>query len=176
MPSEWWGDTEKARALIESEGPWPSPTPISNGVFVPLDVDRYAGLAMVVAFGENAGLKFEGVNAATFQRTGPGDYRRRNGGGGAGYTMNDRWEIGADEKAVVKLRVHSGRGSEPSDALFLCGPEVVTIEVERREETRIADVREGPGWFGVIWPSGDPPRVSAFDGNGDQTCLWTPPI
>ncbi len=128
-------DTETARALIESEGPWPSPAPISNRLFVPLDVDRYGDLAMVVAFGENAGLKLKGVNAATLQRRGPGDYWRRNGGGGVGYTLNDRWEIGADEKAVIKLRVHSGWGS-PSPPMLSSSADL------RSQWSKLSAVRE----------------------------------
>jgi hypothetical protein len=49
----WWPNPDSISALIESDGPWPSPSPQSNGTFLPLDVDRYDGLAVVLGYGKN---------------------------------------------------------------------------------------------------------------------------
>ena len=51
MPRGWWPTVESARVVIEGEDVWPAASPQSNGVFTPLDVDRYQSLAIVVGYG-----------------------------------------------------------------------------------------------------------------------------
>jgi hypothetical protein len=61
-------------------------------------------------------------------------------------------------------------------AVFLCGPDVASVEIRRQLGVRIADVRIGPGWLAVLWTNNDPAEVLAFTGPGTQTFSWTPPI
>jgi hypothetical protein len=171
---QWWGDSELVPTLIDSAGPWPISVATSNGVCVPLDVDRCGDLAVVVAFGVLPGLGTEGVADATFDKDRTGRWRRRNGGG-SGYGLNERWDVPSDGRFALHLKVHAGWGSHPTDAIFLCGPEVAIVEVERRDSLRRADVKEGPGWLGIIWPPDDPPLVRVYDAGGRETDVWTPP-
>lgn len=53
MPRQWWSSLGAVSAIIESKGPWPSPTPEYTGIFLPLDVDRYDDLVIVVGHGPN---------------------------------------------------------------------------------------------------------------------------
>jgi hypothetical protein len=170
----WWGDSELVLTLIESPGPWPVSVARSNGICVPLDVDRYGDLAMIVAFGPLPGVETEGVAGATFAKDRTGTWRRRNGGG-SGYRSNERSHVPDETSCELLLKVHAGWGSHPTDAIFLCGPEVARVDVKRRNSLRTADVSEGPGWLGIIWPPDDPPLVRAYDAGGEGVFAWAPP-
>ena len=43
--------------------------------------------------------------------------------------------------------------------IFVCGLDVASVEVHRRNEVRIADVTRGPGWLVVLWTPDDPATV-----------------
>ena len=60
-------------------------------------------------------------------------------------------------------------------AVFLCGPDVATVEIRRKRGGRTADVRVGPGWLSVVSTKDDPAEVLAFTARGLQTFSWIPP-
>jgi hypothetical protein len=165
VPRQWWPDIESANAVIESDGPWPSSSPESNGRFVPLDVDRHEGFAVVVGFGQ----------------TDTGQWDRRGGGGSEGRDLGERESLVAGREAL-HLRVSGDTGwsafetrPEFEFAAFLCGPDVATVEIRRHRGVRTADVRVGPGWLSVVWAKDDPVQVLAFSAHGTQSFSWTPP-
>jgi hypothetical protein len=51
---------------------------------------------------------------------------------------------------------------EFSFAVFMCGPAVASVEVDRRLGMRTADVSAGPGWLTVLWTPDDPVSVAAY--------------
>jgi len=65
--------------------------------------------------------------------------------------------------SIRQLRVTSGRTGD-AGAQMLCA----LVEVERGRSHRKADVSEGPGWLGVIWPPDDPPVLRAYDAGGAE--------
>ena len=179
MPRQWWPDSESAKAIIESEGPWPSPSPKSNGRFLPLDVDRYKGFAVVVGFGPNRDAK-DVLGSDEFERTDAGLWRHLGGGGGSN-DLAERRDI-REARGALHLRMSGGTGMELFEArtefefaVFVCGPDVATVEIRRQLGVRTADVRTGPGWLAVLWTKDDPPEVLAFTGQGAQTFSWMPP-
>ena len=48
--------------------------------------------------------------------------------------------------------------------VFLCGPDVATVRIQRSDGIRTADVNVGPGWLAVLWT----PAASPSHGN----CFW----
>jgi hypothetical protein len=179
VPTQWWPDAESANAVIESEGPWPSSSPQSNGRFVALDVDRHEGLAVVVGFGPNWHGR-EVLRSDKFKQTAAGLWSHL-GGGGASHDLDERTNLNTGGQAL-HLRMSGKSGwtlAEPrawvESAVFLCGPDVGSVEIGRRGGVRTADVRTGPGWLGVVWAEDDPPEVVAFTAQGAQTFSWAPP-
>src|ERR1700728_153306 len=61
--------------------------------------------------------------------------------------------------------------SSPFFAVFLCGPAVTTVEVDRRHGIRVADVSAGPGWLSVLWTADDPAVVSAYTADRRRSFL-----
>lgn len=179
MPRQWFPESKGAKALIESEGPWPSSSPESNGSFLPLDVDRYESFAVVVGFGPNRHGR--GVlGSDRFERTDSGLWNHLGGSGG-GHDLAERRNLNAGRRALL-LRMSGNTGwtllqarAEFEYAVILCGPDVVTVEIRRQRGIRTADVRTGPGWLAVLWTNDDPAEVVAFTGQGAQTFSWTPP-
>lgn len=179
MPRHWWPDSESAKALIESEGPWPSPSPQWNGRFLPLDVDNYESFAVVLGFGPNRYGR-DVLGSDEFERTDAGLWKHLGGGGG-GHDLAERRNLIAGRQAL-HLRISGGTGwsllealAEFEFAVFLCGPDVASVKIRRQRGVRTADVRTGPGWLAVLWTNDDPAEVLAFTGEGAQTFKWTPP-
>ena len=92
-----------------------------------------------------------------------------------------RWDI-QDEREALHFRMGGSSGKSPFDdrrefffAVFLCGPAVTAVKVERRQGIRIADVSAGPGWLTVLWTPDDPATVTAYTAVGEQSFLWTSP-
>jgi hypothetical protein len=73
---------------------------------------------------------------------------RRYGGGAGDYTPSGRSEVNSEDTELLQWRMYVGWGSQRMNAVFFCGPEVATVEVERRRGSRIPDVRDGAGWLG----------------------------
>jgi len=176
----WWPSDEAVRAVIDVDGPWPSLSPVSNGTFVPFDVDKYDGLAVVVGYGRNRKGR-EVLGFDEFQRNEAGRWEH-TGGGGSGWSPRQRWDL-QDARDALQVQIEGSTGESPfaarrpsSFAVFLCGPAVMTVEVNRRHGTRVADVSAGPGWLTVLWTPDDPARVTAFTADGRQSFLWTAPI
>jgi hypothetical protein len=180
VPRQWWPDIESANAVIESDGPWPSWSPISNGRFVPLDVDRHERFAVVVGFGP-AWHGRDMLGFDEFEQTDTGLWDRRAGGGKEGQDLGERESLVAGRDAL-HLRLSGDTAwsafetrPEFEFAAFLCGPDVATVEIRRQRSVRIADVRVGPGWLAVVWAKDDPAQVLAFTARGTQSFSWIPP-
>src|SRR6202453_4623635 len=90
MPINWWPSDDAARAVIESDGPWPSLVPVSNGTFTPFDVDKYDGLAVVVGHGRNRKGR-EVLGSDEFQQNKSGEWQHL-AGGGSGWSLRPRWD------------------------------------------------------------------------------------
>jgi hypothetical protein len=179
VPTNWWPDVESANSVIESKGPWPQLSPQSSGSFVALDVDRHDDLAVVVGFGPNR-HGTDVLGADEFKRTETGEWDWLSGGGGS-HDLGERSRPTIDRQ-TLHLRMSGKSGWTPLEprlwieqAVFLCGPDIDSVEIRRRGGVRIADMRTGPGWLGVIWAESDPPEVVAFTAQGSQTFRWTPP-
>jgi hypothetical protein len=165
VPMLWWPSDEVVSAVIDGEGPWPSQFPVSNGMFVPFDVDNYDGLAVVIGYGRNRKGR-EVLGSDEFQQNEAGTWEHL-AGGGSGWSPRQRWDI-QDEKEALHLRMGGSSGKSPFDArrefsfaVFLCGPAVTTVEVDRRHGIRVADVSAGTRWLSVLLTSNDPTLVSA---------------
>jgi hypothetical protein len=179
VPAQWWPEVESANAVIDSEGPWPSLSPRSNGRFVALDVDRHEGVAIVVGFGPNRHGRHV-LGSDEFKRTEPGQWDYVSGSG-ISHDLDKRTTLTVDGQ-TLHLCMSGKSGWSPLEprariesAVFLCGPDVGSVEIRRRGGVRIADLRTGPGWLGVVWAEGDPPEVVAFTAQGSQTFSWSPP-
>ena len=180
MPRQWWPTIESANAVIEGEGQWPATSPESNGRFVPLDVDKHEGFAVVVGFGPGRDGR-DVLGFDEFERTDAGLWNRQGGGGSGGHTLSERQGLIVGRSAL-HFRAGCTTGWSPFEvrpefghAVFLCGPDVVTVEIRRQRGGRTADVRDGPGWLSVVWAKDDPAEVLAFTAQGSQTFRWAPP-
>jgi hypothetical protein len=176
VPMIWWPSDDAVSAVIDGAGPWPSPVPVSNGTFVPFDVDKYEGLAVVVGRGCNRKGR-EVLGTDEFQQDEAGVWEHLSGGVSA-WSPRHRWDL-QDGRDGLHLRMEGSSGRSPFDdrrelsfAVFLCGPVVTTVEVARRLGTRTADVSAGPGWLAVLWTAGDPAAVTAYSADGRQSFLW----
>jgi hypothetical protein len=179
MPMNWWPSDDAVSDVIEGDGPWPSRSLASNGMFVPFDVDLYDGLAVVIGHGRNRKGR-DVLGADQFQRDETGTWAHV-GGAGSGWLLGQRWDLESAREAL-HYRMGGSSGTSPFDdrrefsfAVFLCGPAVAAVEVRRRHGTRDADVSAGPGWLTVLWTPGDPATVTASAAGGHQSFLWTAP-
>jgi len=174
-----WLDEQIALAVIDSPGPWPARWVSSDAAFVPLDVDTYDRFAMVLCFGDDDLVTHKVVGFGVFEDTGAGRWRRVFGGAGGrdGMDLLDRQRLEGDDRQRLHLRQHDSWESQArsQQVVFLCGPDVATVEIRRQRGTRVAEVSEGPGWLGVLWTPDTPPEVVAFAADGAQTFHWTPP-
>ena len=177
MPMLWWPSDDVVSAVIDGEGPWPTLSPASNGTCVPFDVDKYEDLAVVVGHGRNRkGRQVLGLDQ--FQQNEAGTWEHLAGSGSA-WSLGQRWDL-QEARDALHFRMGGSSGTSPFDArrefsfaVFMCGPAVTTVEVDRRQGTRIADVSAGPGWLAVLWTPDDPAVVTAFTADGRQSFLWS---
>ncbi len=177
MPMVWWPNDEAVSAVIDGEGPWPSPWPATDGTFVAFDVDKYEDLAVVIGHGRNRkGRDVLGSDA--FQRNQAGVWEH-SASSAESWSPEQRWDL-QDGRETLQLRIGGSSGSstfearrEFSFAVFLCGPAVSTVEVTRRQGIRKADVSAGPGWLTVLWTPDDPAGVIAYTADGRQSFVWT---
>lgn len=175
----WWPSDDAVNAVIDGEGPWPSLSPESNGLFVPFDVDKYDGLAVVIGYGRNRKGR-EVLGSDEFQQNATGTWEH-SAGSTSGWLPRPRWDL-PSERDALHFRMGGSSGESPFDArrsfsfaVFLCGPAVTTVEVDRRHGSRIADVSAGPGWLAVLWTSDDPVVLRAYSADGRQSFQWTSP-
>ena len=179
MPMIWWPSDDAVSAVINGEGPWPALSPVAHGMFVPFDVDKYDGLAVVVGHGRNRKGR-EVLGRDEFQQNESGSWEHLSGGG-SGWSPTQRWDL-QDGRDLLHFRMGGTSEESPFDArrrfsfaVFLCGPAVTTVEVHRRLGSRMADVSAGPGWLAVLWTPGDPAEVRASTADGRQSFLWASP-
>ena len=175
----WWPTDDVVREVVDGEGPWPSRSPVSTGLFVPFDVDKYDGLALVVGYGRNRKGR-EVLGSDEFQQNEAGSWAHLAGSASA-WSPTQRWEL-PSEREELHFRMGGWSGRSPFDArrelsfaVFECGPAVTTVEVGRRLGTRVADVSAGPGWLAVLWTADDPAEVTATSADGRQSFVWTSP-
>jgi hypothetical protein len=175
----WWPSDDLVRAVVDGGGPWPSLSPVSNGTFVPFDVDKYDGLAVVIGYGRNRKGR-EVLGSDEFQLNEAGAWEHVSGAG-SGWSPRQRGDLPAAREAL-HLRMGGSSGESPFDArrrvsfaVFLCGPAVTRVEIDRRHGSRIADVSAGPGWLAILWTSDDPAVVRAYTADGRQSFLWSSP-
>jgi hypothetical protein len=178
MPMNWWPSDAAAAAVIDSEGPWPSRSPLSTGTCVPFDVDKYDGLAVVVGYGRNRKGR-EVLGTDEFQQDDTGRWLHL-AGSGSGWLPTQRWDL-VEEREALHLRMEGSSGGSPFDArrelsfaVFMCGPAVAAVEVVRRHGMRAAEVSAGPGWLTVLWTPDDPATVTAYAADGRRSFSWTP--
>jgi hypothetical protein len=173
----WWPTDDAVSEVIDGEGPWPSRSPVSTGLFVPFDVDTYDGLALVVGYGRNRKGR-EVLGSDEFHQNEAGRWEHWSGAASA-WSPTQRWDVpsGRDQ---LHLRMRGSSDVSPFDArrrlsfaVFFCGPAVTTVEVTRRRGIRTADVSAGPGWLGVLWTPDDPALVTATSADGRQSFVWT---
>ena len=143
---------------------------------MPFDVDRYDGLAVVVGHGRNRKGR-EVLGSDQFQQNDAGTWEHLTGSG-SGWSPRQRWDL-QEARDVLHLRMQGKSGKSPFDArrefsfaVFLCGPAVTTVQVDRRQGIRIADVSAGPGWLAVLWTPDDPAVVTALTADGRRSFLW----
>jgi len=179
LPMIWWPSDEMVSAVIDGEGPWPTKSPTSNGTCVPFDVDKYDGLAVVIGYGRNRKGR-EVLGSDEFQQNDAGAWEHLSGGG-SGWSQRQRWDL-QDGREALHIQLEGSSGKSPFDArrefsfaVFLCGPAVATVEVERRHGIRVADVNAGPGWITVLWTPGDAAAVTAYAAGGHKSFSWTSP-
>ena len=179
MTDEWL-DEETARSLLDSPGPWPARSVSFDGTFVPLDVDSYDRFAMVLCYGDAGILGSKVVGFGVFEETGATRLRRVYGGAGGADGMDlllDRQSLHGD-RGLLHLRQHDSWDSRARtrQVVWLCGPDVATVEIWRQGGIRVAEVSEGPGWLAMLWNPDSSPEVVAFAADGSQTFRWTPPV
>jgi hypothetical protein len=179
VPMNWWPSDDAVSAVIDSEGPWPATTPVSNGSFVPFDVDRYDGLAVVIGRGRNRKGR-DVLGSDEFQQDETGTWQHLSGSG-FGWSLQQRWEL-PEGRDALHFRMGGSSGQSPFDvrrqfsfAVFMCGPAVTTVEVDRRHGIRIADVSAGPGWLAVLWTPEDGAALTAHAADGRHSFHWTSP-
>ena len=108
MPMLWWPSDDVVNAVIDGEGPWPSLSPLSNGTFVPFDVDKYDGLAVVVGHGRNRKGR-EVLGSDEFQLNDVGTWEHLTGGG-SGWSAGQRWDLREARDALhFRMGGSSGR-------------------------------------------------------------------
>jgi hypothetical protein len=175
----WWPTDDAVSEVIDGEGPWPSRSPVSTGLFVPFDVDTYDGLALVVGYGRNRKGR-EVLGSDEFQQNEAGTWAHLAGSASA-WSPTQRWDL-PSARDELHFRMGGSSGGSPFDArrrlsfaVFFCGPAVTTVEVTRRRGIRTADVSAGPGWLGVLWTPDDPAVVAATSADGRQSYVWTSP-
>jgi hypothetical protein len=179
MPMNWWPSDDAVSEVVDSDGPWPSPSPVSTGIFMPFDVDTYDGLAVVVGQGRNRkGREVLGLDE--FHRDASGRWQH-SGGGAIGWSFRQRWDL-EDAREALHLRMEGSSGPSPFDArrrlsyaVFFCGPAVTTVDIARRQRVRTADVSRGPGWLSVLWTPDDSATVIAKTADGRQSFQWNSP-
>ncbi len=180
MPRQWWPTVESAAAVIEGQEVWPAASPQSNGMLTPLDVDRYQSLAIVVGYGPTRSRGDLALGVDEFLQAENGQWNHL-GGAASGTPLEQRQQskVGRQE-LQPRLGGSSGKflleeRPEYSYQVFLCGPLVITVRVQRSHGIRTADVSSGPGWLAVLWTPDDPADLSAFNADGTQTYAWTSP-
>jgi hypothetical protein len=177
MPRNWWATLEMAAAVIESEAVWPAASPRSNGTFTPLDVDRHQNLAIVVGYGPTRLKGDLALGVDEFHELETGQWSHL-GGAASGTPLHQRRQLQDGRQELhIRLGGHAGKflfeeRPQYSYSVFLCGPDVASVQVQRSHGIRTADVSSGPGWLAVLWTPDDPAIVSAFTADGTQTFTW----
>lgn len=180
IPREWWPTVESAGAVIEGQEVWPAASPQSNGTFTPLDVDKHQDLAIVVGYGPPRSKDDLALGVDEFHELENGQWSHL--GGAASRTPLEQRQQLQDGTQELLPRLGGSSGSfllekrpQYSYMIFLCGPEVSTVRVQRSHGIRTADVSSGPGWLGVLWTPDDLATVYAFIADGTKTFTWTSP-
>lgn len=167
------GEAEWAamRQALDLPGPWPSRATAPTHDVEVLDVDRYDGWGVVLAFCAR--------DAALWAQVARDDDGWRSVCGGGGPRPDPFSEgRGRPNGGPVLVRAGGGRCHPgprwPAQtqtvcwAEILCSPAVATVVVDRPSDRRFADVAAGPGWVAVVWPEGAEPLVTALGADGEE--------
>jgi hypothetical protein len=132
---------------------------------------------VVVGYGRNRKGR-EVLGSDGFQQNEAGKWEHLTSGGKS-WSPRQRWDM-QDARDALHFRIGGSSGISPFDdrrefsfAVFMCGPAVASVEVDRRLGMRTADVSAGPGWLTVLWTPDDPVSVAAYTAIGQQSFLWT---
>jgi hypothetical protein len=164
------------QAAIDDDGPWPARTTVRTQDVEVVDVDRYDDLALVTAAIADGGSDDGPLLVENVFRREEGIWRGLGGwGSGSGsdpLLARREWREPEQSLRLSGLGRHSPGGKRRSrgvcHATLSCSLAVSSVIVERPGKRREADVSEGAGWIGVVWPDGSEPTVSAFDTAGHQ--------
>ena len=166
-------------AVIDGEGPWPSLSPKSNGTFVPFDVDKYDGLAVVIGDGRNRKGREVSVRTSSSRTT--QEHGSTCPAAGVGGRRRNAGTSPPPERPFISgWEARPGSRRSMRDARLLCGVPVWTSGHDRR--SRPSGTGPGspmsaqrPGWLAVLWTPDDPATVPPTVTAAARTFLWTAP-
>ena len=164
------------RQALDLAGPWPALTTSRIQNVEVLDVDRYQGIGVVLSAIERSSLsRGPALQVDVFRRD---NGWQPVGGAGTGPWNEDPLvqRRGWTDTTKVILRSGGGRfrpgphghGPTVCYAKVSCSSAVASVVVDRPSDRRFLNVREGPGWFAIVWPEGSEPRVTAFGAAGEE--------
>lgn len=164
------------QAALDEDGPWPARTTVRTQDVEVVDVDRYGDLALVTAAIEDGGGDDGPLLMENLFHREEGIWRSLGGSGsGSGsdpLLARREWREPQQSLRLSGPGRHSPGGKRGSKdfchATLNCSPAVSSVIVERPGNRREADVSEGAGWIGIVWPAGSEPKVTALDTAGDQ--------
>lgn len=180
MPRHWWPTAESAAAVIDGQETWPAASPQSNGRFTPLDVDRHQNLAIVLGYGPTRPKDDLVLGIDEFLHVNDGQWSHL-GGAASGTPLHQRQQVSEGRNELHhRLGAHTGTfrfevRPQYSYKVFLCGPDIASVHVQRSAGIRKVDVRSGLGWLAVLWTPDDTATVIAFTADGTQTFTWMSP-
>lgn len=169
-------------AALYADGPWPAARTVRTQDVEVIDVDRYDDLAVVTAAIADDSTGDGPLLVESVFRWEKGRWRSLGGwGSGSGsdpLLERQKWGDPEHSLQIIGLGSNSPGGKERRrvvcHATVLCAPAVNSVTVERPTSHRRADVSEGPGWIGIIWPQGSEPRVTALDAASEQIGVLRP--
>ena len=163
-------DPSAARTALDLPGTWPTTKKARANAFQPLDLDRCAGFALVLAAD-----KADCLSHYLFLQK-DGEWHLQSGGSGGGNTFAQRaaqpW---IEQTMTISFGSRSRRdeGTQVCYVAILCAPKVGFVYIQR-EEPRRAEVSRGPGHVAILWTAADEPSVTAFDSDGSQIGVLGP--
>ena len=177
--------TMLSAAVIDSDGPWPSPSPVSQWHSVRrLTSTGTTVWPVVVGHGRNRkGTRVPGFGCVP-ARSGSAGGNIWTGGGSGWSPRQLRWDMPRGEGIPphFEWEVHPERRHSMIDVSFplRCSGvarRLPTVEVARaaRHQKSLTS-RAGPGWLTVLWTSGRPSHRDRLSPPlGQPSFLWTSP-
>ncbi len=154
-------DPRRAKKALRADLSWPTHKTAPVMPFEPMDVDRFEDLGLVVASQRGRLQTYWFVN-----RNGRWEWQGGTGGGGSGAFERPGGQPGDVDQVIWCSQ--GGCSGRMRDVVVRCSPEVQLVTVERPGDIRHADVSNGPGCIGIIWPEEVEPMVRAFSSAGTE--------